>query len=352
MLTNSSSDSQLRSNSTANEHIKAAANWHVIMHSGEVTNDERAEFEQWHQQEKNADAYDKFVAIWARFEPAEETLARAAVSKTLNSSKRTYAISATAKAVVSCFVIVGVSTYLLTSTLIGKVIIADHYAVTDQLKIIKLSDNSKIQLSPLSAVNISYTDKHRHIELLTGQIMIDVGKDIHRPLIISSQHGSARALGTQFSVTDFGDYSQVSVYESNVEVCSLTDGSSDSSQKESKLREDNQHKCQQLSAGQSSTLTTNAVEKPHAANKGWHINLIQQTLVVDDQPLLNVLAELKSQHFGYIKINKSSLENLRVSGVFPLNDVDHALTVLAASLPIKVSRYSPLFISIDKKAKD
>ena len=356
MLANINTNKKPRPNENADECIQAAANWHVVMHSGEVTATESNAFKQWYQQAENADAYDKFTDIWARFAPAIATPARAAVNDTLTNNKRNHAFSAAAKAMASCFVVVAISSYLLTNTLVGKVLFADHFALSGQLTTITLNDNSQIQLSPFSAVNIHYNRDNRGIELISGRVIIDVAKDINRPLTITSQHGSARALGTQFSVTDLGDYSQVSVYESKVEVCALANVSNLNLSKESRSKESipkgnstvekTLYQCQQLSAGQNSKVTAKGVEKPQAANKGWQINLSQQTLVVDDQPLLNVLAELQAQHFGYIKINKPALQNIRVSGVFPLNDVNHALTVLSATLPIKVNSYSPLLITV------
>ena len=338
----STSDSTPQNN--LNECIQAAANWHVEMHSGEVTPVEMAEFSLWYQRPENADAYDKFADIWNRFEPAATSPARAVVSQALHDRHSTLQTNSsntftrTAKAVASCFIIVGLSSYLLTNTLVGKVLFADHYVLSGELTTITLKDNSQIQLSPFSAVNIDYNHDNRRIELISGRVMIDVAKDINRPLTITSQHGSARALGTQFSVAYFGgssdtdSYSQVSVYESKVEVCAV---------------EKTAHQCQYLSAGQSSKVTAKAVEKPQAANKGWQVNLAQQILMVDDQPLINVLTELQAQHFGYLKINKAAIQHIRVSGVFPLNDVNHALTVLSATLPIKVSRYSSLLITIE-----
>jgi transmembrane sensor len=325
--------------SQPSEAIQAAANWHVVMHSGEVTSTEKRAFKQWHQQAENADAYDKFTDIWTRFEPALAGPARSVIGQTLAKNKSTK--GRVNKALASCFILAGLSAYLVNHTFVGKALLADHYVLSSQLNTITLSDNSQIQLSPFSAVNISYSDNIRYIDLLSGRVMIDVAKDASRPLIIRSKQGSARALGTQFSVSDLGRYGRVSVYESSVEVCALSPNHD---------KVNNNGQCQQLSAGQSSIITIDKVAPPQAANPAWHINLRQQTLVVDDQPLLKVLNELKGHHLGYVKINDKALQHINVSGVFPLNDVNHALTVLSASLPIKVSRFSPLFIHIDKAA--
>lgn len=320
--------------------IHAAAQWHVVMHSGEVTLAESTEFSLWYKQANNAEAYDKFTGIWEQFEPVKTKTARLTISQALKDNKT---FTNTTKAVASCCIFLGFSTYLFTSTFVGKAYFADHYTLSNELTTISLNDNSQVKLSPFSAINIMYSENSRHIELVAGRLMIDVAKDANRPLIISSQHGTARALGTQFSMADLGDYSEIRVYESKVEVCALAN-------KNIKNNQPNTYQqCQQLSPGQTSKVTRESVEKPQTANNGWHINIINQTLVVDDQPLVNVLDELTVHYFGYIKINRSTLQNIRVSGVFPLNDIDHTLAVISASLPIKVNRYSSFFMSIDIK---
>lgn len=326
------------------ELIQSAANWHVVMHSGEVTPSEKAEFSKWHQQLENAEAYEHFTKIWSRFEPALPTPARDAVCQTLEHHQSRY--SYINKTIASCFIMTVLSGFILNNTIFGQVILSDHVALTYQSNNINLSDDSQISLSPLSAVNIHYTNEQRAIELVSGQVMVDVTKDSNRPLIINSKYGSARALGTQFSVSNYDEYSQVSVYESSVEVCSHYDKNISQLQNSPKLIID---RCRQLSAGETSKVTVNGVEAPQTMNKGWHVNVIQQTLIVDDQSLLSVLAKLQEHHLGYLKINVTALVGINVSGVFPLNDVDHALSVISTSLPIKITRYSSLFITIDKQ---
>ena len=336
-----------------NELVQVAAQWHVVMHSGEVTLAENTEFSLWYKVSENANAYDKFTDIWNRFEAVENKPARLTIHKALKDNKSNKTFANSVKTITLCGVVLGLSAYLLANTFFGKAFFSDHYALTNKLTTINLSDNSQIKLSPFSAVNIVYSDNTRNIELLAGRVMIDVAKDANRPLTISSQHGTARALGTQFSMADLGDYSEVSVYESKVEVCSSANKYIKNNQPQAITTKQINHKinqqCEQLSPGQTSKLTRESVEKPKIANNGWHINVVNQTLVVDDQPLINVLNELKAHHFGYMKINAPALQNISVSGVFPLNNIDHTLTVISASLPIKVSRYSPLFINIDKK---
>jgi len=63
---------------------------------------------------------------------------------------------------------------------------------------------------------------------------------------------------------------------------------------------------------------------------------------------MDVVSALRPYRKGVIRL-EPVIAQLRVSGAFPLDDTDHALTALAASLPIAVTRVTPYWVTISAR---
>ena len=69
-------------------------------------------------------------------------------------------------------------------------------------------------------------------------------------------------------------------------------------------------------------------------------------LKVNDQPLSEVLQTLASYRHGMLRFDPQALQNLRVSGVFKLDDTAAALSSLADNLPIQVEYFTDLLVVV------
>jgi transmembrane sensor len=69
-------------------------------------------------------------------------------------------------------------------------------------------------------------------------------------------------------------------------------------------------------------------------------------LKVNDQPLSEVLQTLASYRPGMVRFDPQALRELRVSGVFKLDDTAAALSTLADNLPIQVEYFTDLLVVI------
>ncbi len=67
-----------------------------------------------------------------------------------------------------------------------------------------------------------------------------------------------------------------------------------------------------------------------------------------DDPLEHVVDALRPYSRGFVRV-APEVRDLRVQGVFPLNDPDRVFTALAETLPIRVDRYSPWLTLIRAK---
>ncbi|MGH8208538.1 MAG: FecR family protein, partial [Steroidobacteraceae bacterium] len=74
--------------------------------------------------------------------------------------------------------------------------------VTDigEQRSISLRDGSLIELNARSRLHIRFTAQQRSVDLLEGQALFRVAKDLTRPFVVTSDGTLVRAVGTQFDV--------------------------------------------------------------------------------------------------------------------------------------------------------
>lgn len=69
-------------------------------------------------------------------------------------------------------------------------------------------------------------------------------------------------------------------------------------------------------------------------------------LSINDRPLAEVIERLRPYHRGLLTF-APAIAGLRVSGIFPLDDSNRALAMLARSLPIRLRRTTDLWVALE-----
>lgn len=195
-----------------------------------------------------------------------------------------------------------------------------------------LADGSQLSLNSNSAVDLEFDAKTRTVDLLRGEILVDVARDSSRPFVVSTAHGNIRALGTRFLVSRQDDATVLSMIESRVEV-----------------RIDGQEQAVVVEAGQSLRFGPGS-ENSLAAIDGEMLETAwqQHQLVVRDRPLAAVLDELARHRPGLIRYDRSAIAKLHVSAVLPLNDTDRSLQLLANNFPeLRIRTLTPYLVIVD-----
>lgn len=216
-------------------------------------------------------------------------------------------------------------------------LMADVRAGAGQWKTQTLSDGTRITLNSDSAVNLRFDASRRAIELLQGEILVDVAKDAARPFLIETRDGSMRAVGTRFVVSREATSTVLSVLESKVSV-----QTADQRQAKSEA-------FTLVEAGQSVRIRPDNVGPVtpvdvRSIDDAW----AQHRLFADDRPLAEVLDTLGRHRRGYIDYDAASIGHIRISAVLPLDDTDRALQLLAANLPgLRIRTFTPLLVKVD-----
>lgn len=318
---------KMRVEQTDAEIIQRAAEWYAHLHSDDVQEQDRLAFEEWCKRHPDhVEIYARMTKLCARFDGLDTKPATIALQKALQ-SRQLKNKSLVAKTAAIFVLIVGA--WLGLNTAPANYLLADYSTAVGEQRVIELADHSRITLNTDTAVDVDFSGAQRRITLRQGEILIDVAKDASRPFIVETKHGSARALGTQYVVRRNADSTDVTVIESTVQACAAKVSS-----------------CVNVNAGEQTTVTEDVVQKPIRVDAQSVSSWTKHMLVVDDQPLAQVLRELERYRHGRIYFDADKIADLRVSGVFALDDTDRTLAVLVGTMPIRVKQYTPLLVVV------
>lgn len=208
---------------------------------------------------------------------------------------------------------------------------ADHVTAVGERRQLQLQDGSQLWLNSASAVSIDYSPGSRIIHLYKGEALFEVARDADRPFIVHAGGGTVRAVGTRFDVDLQGRKTDVVVSEGIVEVAS------------------GQQAALRLEAGQGVTYQAGQPPGPlrqedAQASSAWQ----RGKLIFNRRPLGEVLAKLGRHLPGKLHLTDGALRELRISGVFELDDPQAALRTLEQTQPLRITRL-PLLTLIRPK---
>lgn len=209
---------------------------------------------------------------------------------------------------------------------------ADVRTATGERRDITLPDGGRLLLDTASAVDIAYTAGSRRIVLHNGGVWVQTAPDAAgRPFFVQTPQGTARALGTRFTVRTVGETTQVAVSQGAVELRPARGGAP-----------------VRIDAGQQARTTeqgASAATERDAQADGW----TDGVLYAEKMPLGRFVAELARYRVGLLRCDPA-VAHLPVSGAFQLADTDAALTALAASLPVQVEVRTRWWVSIGPRS--
>jgi transmembrane sensor len=310
--------------------LEQAAEWLVLLHSGQMSQAQQQAFSLWQQQHPS---HQQAIARVSHFHRHLQQLPQQIQPKQLLDAKQHFARHLSKKLLwlISPFAL----SYLSYQALPWQLWCADYSSKVGEVKSLQLADGSQLTLASNSYVNIKFDQRQRKLELLSGEIYIQTAK--HRakqpPLMVYSRNGRVQALGTRFSVRQDrpSQPTTVQVYQHAVAISP-------------KLRTTPSLRLEQgfaVQFDQQQILNRKALDQtvPY-----W----TQHLLVVDNQPLTQVLAEINRYSKAHMLL-QDQVKNIRVSGVFSLQNTAQSLETLAETYQLQLTYYSPYLLHISKK---
>lgn len=206
---------------------------------------------------------------------------------------------------------------------------SDYASGTGERPRFQLPDGSWLQLNTDSAADLAFDTKQRLIRLKRGEMMLTCANDIGRPLLVQTRHGLLEGFGGRFVVRQDADCTRVSVSQGRVAL--HAPGT-----------------LQWLTAGQSLRFDAQGaslLQQQDMDAGAWTEGLI----VTRDMRLADFLAEVGRYRHGYLGC-ADEIADLRLSGVFRLEDTDKLLQLLPQTLPVKVSYHTRWWVRLERIA--
>lgn len=195
---------------------------------------------------------------------------------------------------------------------------ADERTAIGEQRQINLPDGTQLNLNTNSAVDIAFDATQRLIRLRAGEILVTTAQDrLNRPLLVQTDQGNVRPVGTRFSVRlERGD-SLVTVFAGAVDIQPVRGTTP-----------------VRLNAGQTVRFDSRTVLTPLPLTAGsgdW----TQGVLRVERMPLSAFVQELNRYRPGWVRCD-IGVGDLLISGAFQLRDTDLILSAVTRALPVNV----------------
>lgn len=316
--------------------LQAAAEWFAVMRAHGASESDKQHWQAWLEADPDHRAAWQYIEmISARFAPVRREHADTAAAilhdnKTRQRQRRRLMQGVLAFAGVS---LTGASLWRYTTLPVAVATWrADYRTTIGERREIVLEDNGRIWLNTATAMNTDYQATLRKVELVAGEIMVTTAADhaaIERPFVVESAHGRMRALGTQFTVRLLEERTYLAVYQGAVEVTTANG------------------QVKVIHAGTQTTFDWHSIEEPtvaQRARKAWASGV----LVSDDMTLQAFAAELNRYWRGHLSV-ADDVQDIRIFGGYPLDDMDHALAMLTKVAPVTVRKTMPWWVTIEAK---
>lgn len=294
----------------------AAIDWCVLLNSGAADQADRKAFEEWRGRSAAHEAAAREAeALWMGIGLAGD--------KVRNDEKKAWRKKVTRRALLGGGAAAITGLVLVERGILGPHLFADHSTRTAERRTVTLPDGSLAHLNAGTALSVDYRDQLRSLTLFQGQAMFSVAPDRARPFVVGAQGGRTRATGTVFDVDIRSRDVVVTVVEGTIAVSAADDMTA-------AVTADANEQVRYASDGKASA----AVSVDAAVETAWR----RGKMIFHDRPLGDVVAEVDRYRGGRILIINSSLEELKVSGVFEVDDPESVLRTIEETLSVQVTR--------------
>ncbi len=311
------------------EITRVAADYVARACAGDMTAAEEQKLFDWLAQSPDHEAeYRQLLAVWGRLGDLGEqshVVSRIGSSRTWGRRTLTRIVLATAASVL--LVIGGMS--LLDSQRPAlqpaKPFVVYTTAVGEQNSI-RLPDGSIVHLNTDSMVQVRDSQQAREVIFDKGEAFFDVHKST-RPFIVQMGAERLTVLGTKFNVFQQDAGLTVAVVEGAValQTENLPESYRVSAGSMAQIE-------QKENPGQTSRIVTKKLEIGEGY-RPWH----QGRVSFNKVPLQDVVSEIARYTSKQVSIADQDIENLSISAVLHVNDVEQALAALETIFPIQVN---------------
>lgn len=281
-----------------------ALDWFTRLRAPDLTQDEQAAFDHWHQRPQNAQAYRAVQALWQSL----ELPARRVHKKAARPPRRWPAYAAAA-----CLCGAAAGWVLPSLQDVGS----DYATAAGERREVQLTDGSRVRLDSATAIDVNIDAGTRTVHLRHGRLFADVVHD-GRPFVVEVGEARVQVLGTQFSVGRTADVDEVVLLSGKVDVSNA-----------------GQHRL--LAPGQRLSIHGERLEAVQPVDAERLLAWRDGQLRVRDAPLAEVLDRLAGYQGKRLVLLDSAAGQRRISGSFNLDQAGSAMDALISSQQLQMS---------------
>lgn len=207
---------------------------------------------------------------------------------------------------------------------------SDAHAVIGALRVERLADGSVLQLNTDSAVALPFAPDRRDVDLLRGELAVEVAKDPAHPFRVHCAGVEARAVGTHFIVARHADAVEVGVTEGTVAVSA-----------------DDHSEPTLVQAGQRVLVDTrsHAIRSETLAPESY--SWTRGVLSFERVPLQQVVIEIARYLPEHVVFRANARASAPVTATFPLDHPEAALVTLAKTHGLKLRHIPNLLYVVE-----
>ncbi|WP_374405569.1 FecR family protein (plasmid) [Klebsiella quasipneumoniae subsp. similipneumoniae] len=282
--------------------LRSASHWYAVLSGERVSPQQEARWQQWYEQDQDNQW------AWQQVENLRNQLGGVpgdVASRALHDTRLTRR-----HVMKGLLLLLGAGGgWQLWQSETGEGLRADYRTAKGAVSRQQLEDGSLLTLNTQSAADVRFDAQQRPFRVLTRQ-------------------GQLTALGTEFTVRQQDNFTQLDVQQHAVEVLLA------SAPAQKRI----------VNAGESLQFSASefgAVKPLDDESTSWTKGILS----FSDKPLGEVIATLSRYRNGVLHCDPA-VAGLRLSGTFPLKNTDAILNVIAQTLPVKIQSITRYWINI------
>jgi transmembrane sensor len=214
-------------------------------------------------------------------------------------------------------------------------LVAQHHTGVGERMRVALADGSVLHLNTATAVDERFDAPWRCVRLHQGEVMVECVPDRQasppRPFVVRTAEGEVRSAEGRFVVRQHVGHTGVQALEGLLAV-------------HPRGRPGEAAPVAQLQPGQQLVFEAAAAGRAQPVDAGpaaW----VDGLLVARDMRLATLAAELARYRRGWLRCAEA-VACLRISGVFPVDDLGRVVAALERTLPVRARSYTPWWVTL------
>lgn len=296
--------------------LAQAREWHVLLHSGRATADDRARLHAWREASSdNAQALQQVERLWSLLGQVQQPAP--AIPRRRRAARWGVPLAAAAALLLAV--------WLPQGTWVG--LYADYHTKPGEMRDVRLDDGSVLTLNGDTALDWTVSNGRREVKLYRGEADFQVAPDANQPFYVLAGPAQIRVTGTRFDVNySSGEQVRLAVSHGQVQVS------------------DGQTTPQLVNAQQQIAWQNGALQTLESLDEAQRLAWQRGRLVFRSRPLSEVFAELQRVQGNRVLFLDAAARDLQVTGVFASNDPDAVLHALERNLPVQFTRLPGLLL--------